>query len=78
MYMEYIFLDVATLGVVTARELVILSSSFMPHSMSKRQHRHLCGHASHERYTVSYVEGRETNLQKPLPGAMGIEPGPAA
>ena len=52
---------------VTARELVILSGSFMFHSMSVRRLRHLCEHASHERYTVSNVEGREVNLHNPLP-----------
>ena len=56
-----------TLRVVTAREHVVLSGSFMSHSMSARPHRHLCGHVSHKRYTVSNVEGWETNLYKPLP-----------
>ena len=38
----------------------------------------LRGHASHERYTVSNVEGREINLHRPLSRAPGIEPGAAA
>ena len=63
---------------VTARELVALSDSFTSHSISVRRFRHLRGHASHERYTVSNVEGREVNLHKPLPRTTGIEPGAAA
>jgi len=51
--------------VVTARELVVLSGSFTSHSMSVRRHRHLRGHASHGRYAVSNVGGREINLYKP-------------
>ena len=38
----------------------------------------LRGHASHERYTVSNVEGREINLHRSIPRAPGIEPGAAA
>ena len=53
-----------TLRVVTARALVTLSSFFTSHSMSVRQLHHLHGHASHERYTVSNVEGQEINLHK--------------
>ena len=78
MYMEYNYiLDVGTLKVVTARELVVFSGSVTFHSLSMRRHRHLRGHASHERYTVSSVEGRQTNLHKPIPRAAGIEPGMA-
>ena len=47
---------------VTASQLIVVSGSFTSHSMSVRRHRHLCGHVSHERYTVSTVEERETNL----------------
>ena len=39
---------------------------FMYHLKPVRQHRHLCGHASHERYPASNVEGSEINLHKPL------------
>ena len=67
-----------TLRVVTARELVVLSGSFTSHSKSVRRLRHLRGHASHERYTVSNVEGREINLHRPIPRAQRIEPGTAA
>ena len=52
-----------TLRVVTARGLVILSGSFTSHSKSVRWLSHLRGHVSHERYTVSNVEGREINLR---------------
>ena len=38
----------------------------------------LRGHVSHERYTVSNVEGRELNLHRPIPRAPGIEPRAAA
>ena len=37
----------------------------------------LCDHASHERYTVSSVEGWEINLHRPIPRTPGIEPGAA-
>ena len=37
----------------------------MSHSVSVRWHRHLPGHASQERYTVSTVKGQELNLHKP-------------
>ena len=68
-----------TLRVVTARELVVLSGSLTSHSKSVRRLRHLRGHASHERYIVSKVEGREINLHMPIPRAPpGIEPGAAA
>ena len=40
---------------------------FTSHSKSVRQHRHLCGHASHKRYTVSKLKGQEINFQKSLP-----------
>ena len=67
MHMEYYnYSDIGTLRVVTARKLV-LSGSFTSHSMSVRQHPHLRDLASHGRYTVSIVEGRETNLHRPLP-----------
>ena len=46
----------------TARELVVLSVFFTSHSTSVKRLHHLRGHASHERYTVSKVEGREINL----------------
>ena len=78
MYREYTFLDAGALRVVTARELVVFSGSFTSHSMSVKRHRQLRGHASHERYTVSNVEGQETNLHKPIQLAMGIKPGAAA
>ena len=67
-----------SLRVVTARELVILSGSFTFHSKSARWLRHLRGHASHERYTVSNVEGQQTNLHRSIPRAPRIEPGAAA
>ena len=35
-----------------------------------------CGHASHERYTVCNVEGREINLHRPITCAPGLNPGP--
>ena len=66
-----------TLRVVTARVLVILSGSFTSHSKSVRWLHHLRGHASHERYTVSNVEGWEINLHMPIPCAPRIEPGAA-
>ena len=72
------FRCIGTLRVVTARELVVLSGSFMSHSMLVRRLHHLRGHASRERYTVSIVEGREINLHKPLQSTAGIEPGAAA
>ena len=56
---------------VTAGELVVLSGSFTSRSMSVRRYHHLRGHASHERYIVSNVEGRELNLNKPIPRATG-------
>ena len=55
---------IGTLRVVTARELVVLSGSFTFHPKSVRRLSHLSGRASHERYTVSNVEGREINLHK--------------
>ena len=67
-YMEYIiYLDVGTLRVVSARELVILSGSFTSHSKSVWWPRHLCGHVSHARCTVSNAEGQEINLHKVYP-----------
>ena len=57
------FRYVGTLRVVTARELVVLSGSFTSCSVSVRWHCDLCGHVTHERYTVSSVEGWERNLQ---------------
>ena len=64
-----VYSDIATLKVVTARELVVLSGSFTSHSMSVRGHRHLRGRGSPERYAVSNVEGREINrhFYKPVP-----------
>ena len=38
----------------------------------------LRGHVSHERYTVSSVEGQEINLHRPIPRTLGIEPRAAA
>ena len=69
---------IGKLRVVTARELVVISGSFTSHSMSVRRLRHLRGHASHERYRVTTVEGRQRNLHNPLPRTTGIEPGAAA
>ena len=43
-------------------ELVVLSRSFKPHSLSVRRHVHLRGHVSRERCVVSTVERRERNL----------------
>ena len=63
-------LDVGTLRVVTARELVALSCSVTFHSRSVRRRRHLRGHAA--------TRDRRFNLQKPIPRATGIEPGAAA
>ena len=60
----YIEIIIGTLRVVTARELVILSGSFMPLSKSVRWHCHLRGHASHE--TVSVIEWGELKFHKPL------------
>ena len=57
--------DIGTLRVVTARELVILSSSFMSYSMSVRWHRYLHGHAGYERHSLHCWRVRN-NLQKPL------------
>ena len=59
-----IHLDVGTLRVVTAREHVVLSGSFMFQAKSVRRLRHLRGHASPERHRVSNVERREINLHK--------------
>ena len=74
--MEYIIiLDVGTLRVITARELVVVSGSFVSYSVSVRRHRLLRGYASHERYTVSSVAGGEINLHKPIPRATGKKPG---
>ena len=67
-----------TLRVVTARELVVLSGSFTSHSKSVRRLRHLRGHASHERYTVSNVEGARNKSPQAYPRAPRIEPGVAA
>ena len=62
-----------------SKELVVLSGSFMSHSKSARTASpFLLGRASHERYTVSNVEGREINLHRPIPSAPGIQPGAAA
>ena len=36
----------------------------------------LRGHASHERYTISNLEGRETNLHMPIRAHRGLNPGP--
>ena len=59
----------------TARELVIFGGSFISHSVSVRWHRHLPGHASQERYTVSTVKGQEINLHKlPLQWASNPRP----
>ena len=77
MYMEYIFLDVGTLRVVTVRELVVFGGSSTCHSVLV-QHRHSRCHARLERNTVSNVEGREINLHKPIPCSMRIEPEAAA
>ena len=46
-------MPMGTLRVITARELVVLSGSFTSHFKPVRRFRHLSGHASHERYTVS-------------------------
>ena len=66
-------LDVETLGGGHCQGTCRPHSFFTFHSMSVRQHRHLRGHASHERYTVSTVEGREINLHRPLPRVTGAE-----
>ena len=77
-YMECIFRYKDTEGDhCQGRELVVLSGSFTFHSLSPRWHRHLRGHASHERYMVSKVKGRETNFHKPLP-QRASNPGPLA
>ena len=69
--MEYIYSDTGIPRVVTARERVILGDSFMSYSKSVREHHHLHGHVSHERYTV-YSEGQDANLQILTP--VGVEP----
>ena len=54
---------------VTARKPVVLSGSFayVPLQVSETASPFsLHGHASHERYTVSSVEGRERNLHRPI------------
>ena len=53
LYVSGIHSDIGTLGVVTARELSVLSGSCTSHSKSMRRHRHLRDHGSHKRYTVS-------------------------
>ena len=65
------FRCIGTLRVVTAGELVVLSGTFTSHPMSVRRLRHLRGHASHDRYTVSNAEGWEIHLHKPLPAHDG-------
>ena len=57
--------EIGTLRVVTAREVVILSGSFTSHLKLLGRHCHLHGHMSHERYTVSSVDGQEMSLHKP-------------
>ena len=55
-------------------ELVVISGQFTSHSISLRQHRHLRGHMTHKRYTVSIVakERIHTSLRRkgdPNPGS---------
>ena len=50
---------------------------FMSHSMSERRHCHLCGLASHKRYTVSSVEGWQNEPPQASPKT-GLESGPPA
>ena len=71
----YVYMEGA-LRVVTARELVIFSGFLASESKSVRRCRHLCGHASHDRHTVSSVEGREIKINKPPPRTTRIEPRP--
>ena len=52
-------LDVGTLRVITARELVVLSGSSTSHSKLVRWHRQLRGHGSHEQFTVSNIKGEK-------------------
>ena len=72
-YIWRIYSDKGTLGMVNGRELVVLSGSFTSHSMSVRRCR-LRGHASHDRYIVSNVEGWKRNLRKPLPQRASTPP----
>ena len=64
-YIIYVYIW-GTLRVVTARELFVLSGSFTSHSKTVRWLHHVRSHASHKRYTVSNVEGREINLHRAI------------
>ena len=77
MHIIYVY-NWGTLRVVTARGHIVLIGPFTSHSKSVRRLRHLRGHASHERYTVSDVAGREINFHRPSPRAPRIEPRAAA
>ena len=63
---------IGTLRVVTARKLVVLSGSSMSHPKSVRRLRHLRGHTSRGRHTVSSVEEREINVHKFCPSGNRI------
>ena len=76
MYMEYIFRCIGDTEGGHCQG--VLGGSFTSYSMPVRRLRHSGVRASHERCTVSNVEGREVNLHKPLPRTTGIEPGGAA
>ena len=67
MHRDYIQIIIGTLRVATAWEHLVLGGCFSSPSMSVRRHRQWRGHVSHERYTVSSVKGRETDLHKLLP-----------
>ena len=62
---------------ITARELVVLSGSFMSHSKSMMRNRHLRGHASGERYIQStMLKPGSKSPQASL--TTGFEPRPQA